>query len=810
MTLAKNDIYFITPKEATNFITNPSFELNATTGYTGAGTGTTIAASTTYSRRGLYSCAVTPGNNQASFIYYAIALTSGVQYSFSADILDIAGQTYNLYIGDASSVRQSDNVTWTGTGYWKRRSVTWTANASATFRLIISRNAIASTAPWYTDGWQFEVGAVSTYLDGDMRGFVNGDTSYRWNGTPHASTSWRSGQTRSGGTFVKLSTYGRVLATPGLGMSPVSNIAIPSTLGGSYYQNTIAPDRAFSIIEYIYGSTADYSVIEKNKAALEDAIKPDPVTNKQPMLIQIDQLDATGLELAETLFVKAVYEGGLENMGNGTPQGEMVTMNFRTYVPYLLQQGEKGVSLGYQSSVANANYILQRSTAGVWAAMATGANSTAHCFQSSLDGSIYIGGQFTNLGDANGDGISKWNGTAFSSLSTGLGSSSGFCDALAMAADGSLYIGGLFINIGGANGDYIVKWDGNAFSSLGTGTNGEVLALAIGQDGSLYAGGEFTLAGGVANTVYIAKWDGANWTPLSTGADGYVFSLAIGVDGCLYAGGLFHNIGGVAALHVAKWNGTTWSALGTGAADYVYALAVGWDGCLYMGGNFATAGGVANTSRIAKWNGTTWSALGTGLDNTVRDIAIDPNTGFIYACGDFLTAGGLTLPERMAMWTGTCFIPLDVNLPGTPSVYALDFDRLGNLYIGFNQSGTATSATVTVSNVGSGSTYPTVIFTGPGSFYQLKNYTTGKAIYFNLSLFAGEQATLVLDPQRVSFTSTFRGNLMSYIWVGSNLNFELLPGANNISTYMFGGTSAATAVQMLWRDQYWSIDGAVR
>jgi hypothetical protein len=51
---------------------------------------------------------------------------------------------------------------------------------------------------------------------------------------------------------------------------------------------------------------------------------------------------------------------------------------------------------------------------------------------------------------------------------------------------------------------------------------------------------------------------------------------------------------------------------------------------------------------------------------------------------------------------------------------------------------------------------------------------------------------------------------MGYILPGSDLNWFLLPGSNNVSSLMFGGTTAASDMNMLYKDQYNGIDGAVR
>lgn len=795
--MATTEISIIVPKEATNLVTNPSFEIDAS-GYSAVGAGVSIARVLTQMRRGVASCEVTTASGVVSGLYYTIALTSGVQYSFSADALDVLGQTYNLFIADAGGALKSTNVTWVGTGYWKRRSVTWTADASANFRLYITRAAIASTAKFYVDGFQLETGAVSSYIDGDLTGFVVGQAAYRWNGTRHASASWRSGQTRSGGTFVKISTYARILALVGLGMGQLSNIALPSTFGGAFYQNTVANVRPFSAVVNFNGA-GDYAVIQRARAALINALKPDATTYRQPLTLQVDQMDSTGLEIAETLQIPAVYEGGLEGDGQGDAYNERAALNFTMYMPLLQQDGEKGVALGYQTAVANANGVVWRDSSGIWRSIGGGLAATewATAFAKGLDGSIYIGGYFSNFGDANGDGIVKFNGSAISSLGTG---ANGTVEAIAVGPDGSVYIGGSFTLAGGvANTSRIAKWNGASWSALGTGAADQVVtALAFGLDGTLYAAGSFSQMGGVANTARIAKWDGANWSALGTGANNVVDALVVDKTGALYAGGLFTLMNGVAnTARIAKWNGSAWTALGSGTSDRVRALAAAEDGILYAGGEIGAY----------QWNGQAWSVVGSPVALPTIFALETINSG-LYLGGSLLTPYG---EPGMLFWTRSAFIPVDIDLPGNASVIGIlaSDDRL---FVGFSSAtlGSATSATVTVPNIGTATAYPKIIFTGPGAVFQLKNYTTGKSIFFNLTLNAGEVAILDLNPVGVSFTSSFRGNIMNAILPGSNLNFELLPGANNVSCFIYGSTTAASGVAMTWRDWYWSIDGAVR
>jgi hypothetical protein len=108
---------------------------------------------------------------------------------------------------------------------------------------------------------------------------------------------------------------------------------------------------------------------------------------------------------------------------------------------------------------------------------------------------------------------------------------------------------------------------------------------------------------------------------------------------------------------------------------------------------------------------------------------------------------------------------------------------------------------------------PTLVITGPSSstaaVYQLVNYTNGAAIYTNTLISTGEVITLVLDPQRISYTSSTRGNIIGEIMPGSDLGSWIVqPGSNNIA--FFAGGSTLTGV-LYWPNDFASLeDGLTR
>lgn len=308
----------------------------------------------------------------------------------------------------------------------------------------------------------------------------------------------------------------------------------------------------------------------------------------------------------------------------------------------------------------------------IWSALGAGVDGSVTALVISGT-NLYVGGNFGNAGGNSTIGIAKWDGTQWSALGSGMNSS-----VYALAVSGTnLYAGGEFSTAGGVAAKGIAKWDGSNWSALGSGmgpdwANPRINALLI-SGTNLYVGGGFTTAGGQP-ADYVAKWDGNTWSALGSGLDGIVWALAADATN-LYAGGWFTNAGGLPANRIAKWDGNVWSALGAGLGSSVYALAVAGTN-LYVGGEFTTAGaGAAN--RMAKWDGTTWSSLGAGTVGTVSALKV--LDGVLYAGGSFSSAGG-SFAMHLARWNGNAWSALGVG--GLSSqVFALAVSG-GNLYVG--------------------------------------------------------------------------------------------------------------------------------
>lgn len=797
----------VIPLERTNLVTNPSFE-SGTTGYAQATGGETLTQVATQQCHGVYSLSVAPGAGLNNGVQRTMTLTSATTYAASCDVLGVPGVPYQFRVvdGGGTTLRR---VNFTGTGYWQRVGVVFTTIGTSNIVQLL-KNSSASTGTFYTDGWQVElisdgILAPTTYIDGDQAPLLPNQfpPPYRWNGTPHASTSTRLVSTAAGGYIVNFDRYRyKALAYVGLGLTAVANVAtVGANADGAQYQTTVAQSRQFSVNGF-WDSDTPVS-LDQFRTQLYSALGPDHAAPRQPTVLFYQPCDGDD-ETGAAGRIVASYERGLEQTATPVPR-ENAPISFTQFIPGITI-GDGGTELTEQLSVSNANRILKRSSDGTWSALSTGASSNdVLALAEGLDGKIYIGGRFGDLGGvANTDGIGYWDpsDSAFHAMGTGVSSGTISVTAIAVAPNGDVYVGGSFSLMGGvANTVRIARWDGSAWNALSTGVNGQVRALAVGHDGTLYLGGAFTDAGGDVNADSIARWNGSAFSALGTGSVAAVNALAIGLDGQLYAGGPFSNMGGVAdADSMARWDGTTWNGMSTGMSGggptSVNAIAIGLSGEVYAGGSFTTAGGVT-VSNIAVWNGTGWATMGEGVGASVFSLSARDD-GAIFAGGVFTTAGGITLPDGQALWNGSAWVALDVDLPSTATTFTFLTTGDGTIYIGFDTSGTATAAGITaITNSGTARTYPTIRIAGPSSgtarIYQILNTRTGALLYLNLTMNASEIVLVRVGAQGATIESNFRGMINSVILPGSSQTLALEKGANTLSFFTTSTTVAARA-----------------
>lgn len=813
----------IVPIARRNEVLNPSLETNLT-GYTaGAGALTRDATKQyhgTYAAKYVPSAALTDG-----FFYGTISTTALQIRALSCKWWGQPNVKYALTIATTGGTDLAV-FPFLGTGRWMWTVLYYQETTSTTRRLYFRKNGSNDVHPFWVDGVQSEVinagEYVSTYIDGDQQGFLTAQSpaAYGWNGTPHASSSFRSLQTRAGGYVIPFKKYSFVLlAMLGLGLAQVQNVNTDyAQVDGGNPNFTHKPISQFSVVGNVPGGT--YGRLRSNRSQLGQLFDRDMSALDQPLLLRYRHLDACDSIDSDTIVIPCKYVTGWEGQTNN-PHAQAITMTFETYLPALVGERDGGGALSVQTSITNANSIMQRSPAGLWNSMGTG-TSPASVFMSNglvgSDGTYYAGGSFNSMGGiANTAQIARWNPNTSLWSAMGTGGPGGGLQVLAItqAPNGDIIAAGNFNAMGGvANTAFLAKWNfvSQVWQSItatpiaGTSVN----ALVYDLSGNLYIAGSFTAVNGVA-AASIAKMDTAGtWTALSTGINNVGRALVVDRLNNLYVGGAFTT----PFPAIAKWNGTAFSGLGTGLDAGVSALAFDNANLLYAGGQFATSGGTIALLRIATWNGVQWAPLGSGIVTGSLVNSLVYRSGLLHIGGTFSNAGGVPVPDGYAIWNGSAYTYPDIDPAGTLTFTSFAFAPDGTLYMGFNSgssAGTAIAGSVTVlNNEGTARTYPTLTLNGPTSgsarIYSLVNTTTGAAIYFNYTILAGEVATLVFQPDNLSFTSSVvpGGNIANVILPGSSEAAFFLQKGNNTFT-LFSASTTVTA-SMSWPVSYLSMD----
>jgi len=148
---------------------------------------------------------------------------------------------------------------------------------------------------------------------------------------------------------------------------------------------------------------------------------------------------------------------------------------------------------------------------------------------------LYATGHFTAAGGVPVNYIAKWDGSRWSPLGSGLGGTciNGCPYGYALTvSDDFLYAGGLFRTAGDVMATNIAKWNGSAWSSLGSGVIDRVNALAVSRQ-KLYVGGQFLMAGGKIS-VRMAQVRVGNIAKAVTLSNSTAFVEFCGVTGYQY------------------------------------------------------------------------------------------------------------------------------------------------------------------------------------------------------------------------------------------------------------------------------------
>jgi len=844
--LTQKKFWIVKPSAGRNYVKNPQ-PYSSTGGYSVSGG--TIASDGTNSRRGPGCIKVSPNTGVPTIVSYSgLTGTSGLAYSFSLDVLGVAGQAMRIYVSIGGVPQGKKTIT--ATGYWQRISLSFIANTTGAVVLSLQRDSIASTAPFWTDGWQFEQAVKpSTFISGDL------GEGYYWEGLPRDSASTRMNYVKTGGELLDLEDYCQLVQVTGLGHGDWNQILTKMTSGGDLYQGHIRKSRQFSIIVDFIGETL--GEIEANRKALIDAIRPDLFEGE--MVVRYQGFDDNGNEATNPIDILCVPLPATLTDTPDLPNHQRAIMNFE--IPSGLLDGayEEGGELDLYAEFA-ANYIVRRDPQGNWCKWngtkyvnpLAGVDGAVYDIKEAPNGDIYVCGRFDSAGGVTGTyRIARWSKA--NQAWQGLGVTSANSDieiiyCMAFDANGDLYVGGDFNNIAGIFGaNYFAKYNVSTgiWSKVGSGIAGPagtaVEAIEISSEGTIYIGGSFSQAGGNTNCKNIAYYNGTNWAPLLTGLNNVVFALKFAPDGRLIIGGNFTNADGANGDFICWWDGSAFKSFtDLGASELngvVRSIDIDLYGTIAIGGGFINAGGYSNADYIAKWGGNNWRDIGQGRANNQiykvhfanprNDGEGNMSSGALYVSGLF-TIIGYSIPyDRVAYYKSGAWRGLDIDLPGYENILAIYSASDGSLYLGGGfataiSGENAKSGIVATDNItklplitmssGSANTYPIFQLHGPGQLLSIVNYSTGANVQFNdLNILEGEQININFDPTNLTFTSSWkgRGSVLRYVNAGSDYgNFYLKPGMNYISLFYKDADPYAKAF-ITWKPKFWGIDGAL-
>jgi hypothetical protein len=240
------------------------------------------------------------------------------------------------------------------------------------------------------------------------------------------------------------------------------------------------------------------------------------------------------------------------------------------------------------------------------------------------NGVLYAGGGFINVaGIPAADKVAYLDGSGWHAMGSGAAPGGGAVTDFvrALASNGTdVYVGTDSTNVAGiAQADHVVKWNGSAWSALSSNTGGAdgwfptsstINSLTV-SGSDVYAGGNFQNANGDPVADQIAHFDGIAWhTVGSNGAgngplDGNVTALAT-FAGKLVAGGSFtHGGGNPLAAFVASFNPGAVAPGGTPTGTQT--------GTVLLNGRPFTGGPIPFGSKLDVTHGTLTITTDTGV-----------------------------------------------------------------------------------------------------------------------------------------------------------------------------------------------------
>jgi len=372
-----------------------------------------------------------------------------------------------------------------------------------------------------------------------------------------------------------------------------------------------------------------------------------------------------------TSLVLLAVACGSDNNTNNAASNQIPLFNGAVLSLTLSADGSKDVYVGGDFTTYNgaqANRIVRLNADGTIDQNfvgASGFDATVRWIApaAAQSANVYVGGDFTAYNGVPKARILRLNadGTLDPTFTIGTGFEN-TVNVIAPAGDGTLYVGGAFTNYNGRPANRLVRLnaDGTVDQTFvtGTGFDNTVFTIVPVGDGTgdVYVGGAFTLYKGIqAMRIVRLSPDGSvNFVfPTTTGFDNTVKNMALADDrsGNLYAGGDFTNYKGIRAMGLARLTSSGLLDLsfvtGVGFNNGVFTVAPAGDGTgkLYVGGAFTSYNGTdVNDLVRLNQNGTRdfSFATGAGFNDTVNKVLpVADGSGDVYVGGQFTQYQGI-------------------------------------------------------------------------------------------------------------------------------------------------------------------------
>jgi hypothetical protein len=204
-------------------------------------------------------------------------------------------------------------------------------------------------------------------------------------------------------------------------------------------------------------------------------------------------------------------------------------------------------------------------------------------------GELYAGGTISRA-DGILTRIAKWNGTSWSSVGSGTMAGNSAAINAFEVFEGSLLVGGSFTQIGGVQTVNLARWNGSAWSAFAHPPITSIESLTV-HEGALVAGGTYLSATPPPPDGRLARWTGSQWVPIGGGlSDDANYVNVYYVDAIaseLVVGGDFNRAGDYRSDFFVRWTSSGTPAFLTQPADesvqagdsavFSFELAPGYD-----------------------------------------------------------------------------------------------------------------------------------------------------------------------------------------------------------------------------------------